>query len=211
MSNESLSALLDGECSDAEIDRLLRQMDASPELAQQWGRWHLQRDLAEGASVAAGTCICAGVMAGLEEPVSRGRVVDLSAWRRRVVELPWKPAVGFAAAASMGAAAVLFMGPQQQGIGTVQSASGGQEGEGYGANNVRVSNPVVVRPMGRLQSVSLTGENYGTTFADEEYAALLRDYIASRNNALAEQSADAGYPNGYSTRYVRFEAAGDKR
>lgn len=209
MSNESLSALLDGECSDAEIDRLLRQMDASPELAQQWGRWHLQRDLAEGASVAPKACICAGVMAGLEEPISRGRVVDLSAWRRRVIDLPWKPAVGFAAAASMGAAAVLFMGPQQ-GIGTVQpSSSGGQEGEAYGAN-VRVSNPVV-RPMGRLQSVSLTGDNYGPTFADEEYAALLRDYIASRNSALAEQTAEAGYPTGYSTRYVRFEAANEKR
>lgn len=209
MSNESLSALFDGECSDAEIDRLLRQMDASPELAQQWGRWHLQRDLAEGASISPKTCICAGVMAGLEEPVSRGRVVDLSAWRRRVVELPWKPAVGFAAAASMGAAAVLFMGPQQ-GIGSVQPAADGQEGEAYGAN-VRVSNPVVVRPMGRLQSVSLTGDNYGTTFADEEYAALLRDYIASRNGALAEQTADAGYPAAYSTRYVRFDAANEKR
>jgi negative regulator of sigma E activity len=211
MSNESLSALLDGECSDAEIDRLLRQMDASPELAQQWGRWHLQRDLADGASIAPDICICAGVMAGLEEPVSRGRVVDLSAWRRRVVELPWKPAVGFAAAASMGAAAVLFMGPQQQGIGSVQPAAGGPEGEAYGAN-VRVSNPVVVRPMGgRLQAVSLTGDNYATTFADEEYAALLRDYIASRNSALAEQTADAGYPAAYSTRYVRFDAANEKR
>jgi negative regulator of sigma E activity len=210
MSNESLSALLDGECSDAEIDRLLRQMDASPELAQRWGRWHLRRDLADGASIAPGICICAGVMAGLEEPVSRGRVVDLSAWRRRVVELPWKPAVGFAAAASMGAAAVLFMGPQH-GIGTVQPAAGGQEGEAYGAN-VRVSNPVVVRPMGgRLQAVSLTGDNYGPTFADEEYAALLRDYIASRNSALAEQTAEAGYSAGYSARYVRFDAANEKR
>ena len=194
MSNESLSAFFDGECNDAELDRLLRQMESSPEMAQRWSRWHLQRELTDGTALAPEVCICSGVMAGLEEPVRAGRVVDMSAWRRRIVALPWKPAVGFAAAASMGAAAVLFLGPQHGLTGVQQGASGSA---GY-SGEVRVSNPLNSVRAGRLRSVSLTGENPGPTFADEEYAALLRDYIASRNAALAEQ-ADSGM------RYARFE------
>jgi negative regulator of sigma E activity len=201
MSQESLSALVDGECSDAELDRLLASMDQDPALAQRWSLWHLRREISEGTRyTAAQPCICAGVMAALEQPQKSGRVVDLAAWRRRVVALPWKPAVGFAAAASMGAAAVLFLAPQQH-----RSDFEGGSGDSAGSN-VRVSNPLGnqlslpgVRAMGRLQSVSLTGENSGTTFADEEYAALLRDYIASRNAAAY---GDVG-----GQRYARFDAA----
>lgn len=187
MSNETLSALIDGECSDAELDRLLEQMDRDPGLALRWSRWHLQQELADGVNADPQTCICAGVMSRLEEPVATGRVVDLAAWSRRLVALPWKPAIGFAAAASMGAAAVLFLGPR------ARLDSGIQETvpEGY-ATGVRVSSPIAAGLRGgRLQTVSLTGDNPGPTFADEEYAALLRGYIAGRNSVLAEQAADA--------------------
>lgn len=202
MSQESLSALVDGECSAAEIDRLLSELDQDPALAQRWSRWHLRREIGEGTRYTAQQpCICAGVMAALDEPAKTGRVVDLAAWRRRVVALPWKPAVGFAAAASMGAAAVLFLAPQQHG--EFQGGSGDAAGSA-----VRVGNPLGnsislpgVRSAGRLQSVSLTGENSGTTFADEEYAALLRDYVASRN-AAAYAAADNG-----GARYARFDSA----
>lgn len=208
MSQESLSALVDGECSDAELDRLLAGLDDDTDLAQRWGRWHLRRDIAEGVSYKPGqTCICAGVMAALEEPKKSGRVVDLAAFRRKLVAMPWKPAVGFAAAASMGAAAVLFMAPQQHG----EQFNGGS-GTAEGAS-VRVSNPLGntlslpgVRSSGRLQAVSLGGASYnngnnnsGTTFADEEYAALLRDYIAARNAAYAD--------NAGGLRSARFDSA----
>ncbi|WP_428312127.1 sigma-E factor negative regulatory protein [Hydrocarboniphaga sp.] len=206
MSQESLSALVDGECSDAELDRLLAGLDDDTDLAQRWSRWHLRRDIAEGVRYEPGqACICAGVMAALEEPSKSGRVVDIAAFRRKLVALPWKPLVGFAAAASMGAAAVLFLAPQQHG----QPFDGGS-GTGEGAS-VRVSNPLAntitlpgVRSSGRLQAVSLGGAQYnntnnaGTTFADEEYAALLRDYIASRNAAYADSSA--------SLRNARFDS-----
>jgi negative regulator of sigma E activity len=212
MSQESLSALVDGECSDAELDRLLAGLDDDTDLAQRWSRWHLRRDIAEGVSYSPGqACICAGVMAALEEPKKSGRVVDFAAFRRKLVAMPWKPAVGFAAAASMGAAAVLFMAPQQHGP-QFNGGSGSSEGA-----SVRVSNPLAntlslpgVRSSGRLQAVSLGGAQYnntgnnnsGTTFADEEYAALLRDYIASRNAAYAD-SATSGQ------RYARFDSTAD--
>ncbi|MDB5967933.1 MAG: Anti sigma-E protein RseA, N-terminal domain [Hydrocarboniphaga sp.] len=202
MSQESLSALVDGECSDAELDRLLASLDQDTDLARRWSRWHLRRDIAEGIGYLAGQpCICADVMAALEEPKKSGRVVDLVAFRRRIVALPWKPAVGFAAAASMGAAAVLFLAPQQHGN-EFRGGSGDSEG-----NSVRVSNPLGntlslpgTRAMGRLQSVSLSGgDNSGSTFADEEYAALLRDYVASRNNAA--------YADASGQRYARFDSS----
>lgn len=203
MSQESLSALVDGECSDAELDRLLASLDDDTDLTQRWSRWHLRRDIAEGVNYsAAQPCICAGVMAALEEPSKSGRVVDLAAFRRKLVALPWKPAVGFAAAASMGAAAVLFLAPQHGA--PFNGGSGDAEG-----GSMRVSNPLGntlslpgVRSSGRLQAVSLGGadnsNNSGTTFADEEYAALLRDYIASRN---------AAYADGSGQRYARFDSA----
>jgi negative regulator of sigma E activity len=197
MSNESLSALIDGECNDAELDRLLSQMEASPQLAERWSQWHLQRSLGEGVQVKPGVCICASVMDALEEPVRHGRVVDIAAWRRRIVALPWKPAVGFAAAASMGAAAVLFLNPH--------SPSGqGDAGDAHFVDGGRGATPVSMQGVrtARLRSVSLTGDNPGPTFADEEYAALLRDYIAARNAALAEQADQSGM------RYARFELVG---
>ncbi len=196
MPQESLSALLDGECSDAEIDRLLASLETSPELAQRWSRWQLRREIEEGTRYQRGqSCICAAVMAAIEDPanlpVRSGPVIDLAAWRRRVVALPWKPAVGFAAAASMGAAAVLFMAPQHG----VADASG--VSSSAGGAMVRVGNPLYLqsgRSGGHLRSVSLTGDNPGPTFADEEYAELLRDYIASRS-AYVEPGINGGFRN----------------
>lgn len=203
MSTESLSALFDGQCGDAELNRLLDQMDSSPELARRWGRWQLTRELQEGTRYSAGqTCICASVMAALEEPVRHGAVVDLAAWRRRVVALPWKPMVGFAAAASMGAAAVLFLVPVRGTAGPEGSSAVSGMSPG-----IRVSNPLALpgtRAMGRLQSVSLNGDGPGPTFADEEYTELLHDYIASRNgNSYSDQ--------GGTLRYARYSHAGDSR
>lgn len=194
MPQESLSALFDGECSDAEVDRLLASLDANPEVAQRWSRWHLRRELEDGTRVRKDQpCICAGVMAAIEDPINqpvrKGAVVDLSAWRRRLVAMPWKPAVGFAAAASMGAAAVLFLAPQQHAGAPLEGVTES------GGNMVRVGNSFGqsgVRSMGRLRSVSLTGDNPGPTFADEEYAELLRDYIASRQAAAAAEAGFAG-------------------
>jgi len=192
MPQESLSALFDGECSDAEMDRLLASLDSNPELTRRWSRWHLRREIEDGTRVLKNQpCICAGVMAAIEDPanqpVRKGSVVDLSAWRQRLMAMPWKPVAGFAAAASMGAAAVLFLAPQQGGS---QLESPGESG----GSMVRVGNsfsPTGLRSTGRLRSVSLTGDNPGPTFADEEYAELLRDYIASRQAA-----ADAGFASG---------------
>ena len=116
MSQETLSALLDGECSPEELDRLLDQLDRSPEMKQAYSRLCLSREAQEGTRIAREqACICAGVMAGLDEaplPAS-DKLVDLDSRRpnRRAALARWKPVAGFAAAASFGAVAMLVTLP----------------------------------------------------------------------------------------------------
>lgn len=119
MSKDSLSALLDGECTGAELDRLLGDMDRDPELPRQWSRMVLARETRAGTQLSATRpCICADVMSQLDAQPASDRVVDMAV-HRASAPLPasprwrqmWKPAAGFALAASMGAAAVLLVQP----------------------------------------------------------------------------------------------------
>ena len=108
MSQEHLSALLDGECSAAELDRLLNEMERNPALKDDWSRMCRTRDLAAGTHIKADqTCICAGVMSKLDVlPQERAnpKVVELVSRRKPFL---WKPLAGLAAAASVAAVALL--------------------------------------------------------------------------------------------------------
>jgi negative regulator of sigma E activity len=99
MAQESLSALLDGECSPAELDRILDELHRSPELKASYSRLCLAREAGEGTRIARQQrCICEGVMArvAVEPMLDAGpRVVDLDA-RRRWMTL--KPMTGLAMA-----------------------------------------------------------------------------------------------------------------
>lgn len=184
MPQDSLSALLDGECSGPELDRLLEDLDRSPELAEQWSRLCLAREAREGTQVRADQpCICAGVMSALDESPAAGTVVDLAArraQRRPAVTRVWKPLVGFAAAASMGAAAVYFIQP-----GGSPTRSGGPEfASGTLARwDVDGSEPRAVASSG-----------------DEAYAQMLREYMMDHSNAIADEGV------GGTLRYARFAA-----
>lgn len=120
MSKDALSALLDGECTGAELDRLLEDMDREPELARQWSRMVLARETRAGTQLSTTRpCICADVMSQLDGQPANERVVDLAVHRASSPSAAtlqrwrqvWKPAAGFALAASMGAAAVLLVQP----------------------------------------------------------------------------------------------------
>jgi len=133
MSDEILSALLDGECSPEELDRLLDEMERSPDLKQAYSRLCLAREAAEGTRVARKQpCICADVMASLDsEPLPFGaKVADLDArrpWRRflksrralatgtaAAMPAPWRPMAGLAAAATVAAVAVMVVVPESR-------------------------------------------------------------------------------------------------
>ncbi|MGQ0619505.1 MAG: sigma-E factor negative regulatory protein [Panacagrimonas sp.] len=179
MSKDALSALIDGECSGPELDRLLDEMDHAPELARQWSRMVLSREARVGTQVnRKQPCICADVMGRLEVESEHPKVVDLAA-RRASVKPPsrliafWKPAAGFAAAASMGAAAVLLVQPQ----------SGPEEDFAPSSFAARDSRPVPgIGSIGGLRQVALDSDEQ---LRDQQYRRLLREYMMDHSHSIA--------------------------
>lgn len=105
--NESLSALLDGECSASELDHILDQWQRDPALRSHYSRLCMARDSAQGVRVRPGLDLAASVMAALDAEPSGAAVLPFrSRWT-----LPWKPLAGLAAAAALGGIAVLAIPP----------------------------------------------------------------------------------------------------
>lgn len=184
MPQDSLSALLDGECSGPELDRLLDELERSPELGRQWSRLCLAREARAGTRIGAEQpCICGDVMSKLDAGLdTNDKIVDLAVHRatraaRRPLLSYWKPAVGFAAAASMGAAAVMFVQPQ---------------GEAEGGRYVSA---------GSVATLAAPDRNLRTVSAqDAEHAQMLREYLMDHSNAVADEGL------GSTLRYARFAA-----
>jgi negative regulator of sigma E activity len=106
--NESLSALLDGECSPSELDRLLADFDRDPGLRREFARMCVAREARMGTRVRKPDLDFADrVLAALhteEAPV----VVALG---DRIRRIPWRMATSLAAAAAIGAVSVLAVRP----------------------------------------------------------------------------------------------------
>ncbi len=186
MPQDSLSALLDGECSGSELDRLLDELDRSPEMGQRWSRLCMVREASSGTRITKQqACICADVMGKLDAvpAIAGARVVDLAvhkANRRGRMGSIWKPAIGFAAAASVGAAAVMFIQPQN------------------GPVNGRDPNVI---PAGTVASWSQTPElRTVSTTTDDPHSQMLREYLMDHSNAIADEGV------GGTLRYARFAA-----
>jgi negative regulator of sigma E activity len=161
MSQEHLSALLDGECSAEELDRLLNEMEQNPALKSQWSRMCRTRDLAAGIHIKADhPCICAGVMSKLDtqpQELPHPKVIELASRRKPFL---WKPVAGLAVAASVATVAVLaglnFSATQSHPAGSIEAAQ---------------PTPVYVRQVAVNQ------------VPDED----LDNYLIEHNNSLAEQ------------------------
>lgn len=194
MPQDSLFALLDDECTGAELDRLLERIERDPGLGQQWSRLCMARAASAGTRIAAGQPdICLGVMAALDAAPAAvdAKVVDLAAHRagrRSRIASIWKPAVGFAAAASVGAAAVMFVqpqaGPDRAVGGEASLVSAGIGTTRAGASGIRLGQP-------ELRTVSA---------ADDAHAQMLREYLMDHSNAIADEGV------GGTLRYARFAA-----
>jgi negative regulator of sigma E activity len=191
MSDEILSALLDGECSPEELDRLLDEMERSPELKRSYSRLCAAREAAEGTRIARQQpCICADVMGKLDaEPLPfSDKLSDLDARRRR--QRLWKPLAGLAAAASVAAMAVVVVVPESQ-----QRQGGGSPGL-FGAPQisqpVSLPLPATSRPR-NLQMVSAQADE----IAQEDD---LSNYLMEHSNTAA------GRGMGGTLSYARFTA-----
>lgn len=110
MSDEFLSALIDGECTGTEVEQMLRTMEGSPELQRYWMRMCLAREVARGTQVRQAhfdfpervmAAVAAEPSPATNAPATN--VIPLPARGRRA----WQPLVGLAAAAGLAAVAVV--------------------------------------------------------------------------------------------------------
>ena len=109
MSSEMLSAALDGELIPEELDRLLDQVEQSPELKLQWSRLCLARDALGGARVRADRpCIAKAVMADVGADSPSQKVVPLVAKKQFASRVAWRPVIGLATAASVASVAFVL-------------------------------------------------------------------------------------------------------
>ena len=100
---ESLSALMDDEANELEVERLLREMSGAESLRQTWARYHIARDSMKGQSIGHHGI---DLSARVREAVAQEKQSLGSAAQRWL-----RPAASFAVAASV--AATVVLGGQQ--------------------------------------------------------------------------------------------------
>ena len=195
MSQETLSALLDGECSAEELDDLLDELERSPALKSQWSRLCLSRE-AMGDTVVRKNqpCICAGVMAGLDAQPAELAHPKVREFRRPAV-FNWRPVAGLAAAASVATVALLV---GMHGGAQAPLSDGGIAAQSTAPLSQPVSYPVGT-PARNLQAVALrpSGEQQWQDAGDD-----LDNYLIEHNSSVAGQ----GVSMGGTLRYARFAA-----
>lgn len=177
---ESLSALLDGECGDQELEQLLAEMERDPALREQFSRQFLTREARLGARIRTpdygfSTRVLAAVRN--ESP----GVLPVTA---RVRRLPWRAAAGLAAAAAVGAVAVLVAGPQAR--------PGAVAGAAAPESPVAMTQPVSSDPVGEIDAL------------DDDYERQLRNYMMAYSRSRGDQSVRSmlGY-----ARYAAYDGA----
>lgn len=216
MSEELLSALLDGECTPAETEAALAAIERSSALKARWSRMCLARDALAGVAVVKPSFdFAAGVMAAIASETqteANPRVVPLRrpavaaqptpavqpqrvATRRR-----WQPITGLAAAASI--AAVALVGGRAL-LNT--PIDGGALAPG--ASQVTASaNPNIVKVSADGEIVGAAGggaagQDSRWTQLDNETARQLNDYLLEHSNSRAD--AGMGGALGYARLAVR--------
>jgi sigma-E factor negative regulatory protein RseA len=167
---ESLSALMDNEANELELERVLSQLDGHSGLRQTWGRYNLTQQALHGSSVAyLDLDISARVqsaLVGSQADVSRPAAA-LAFFRQRMA----RPLVSFAVAASV-AATVVIGGQQLSQLGGTAPA----EVDSYVANGAS--------PVGMLNSLgaSAVQASYGT-----QPVSVLQPVTRSAYQELAQQ------------------------
>ena len=175
MTNEALSAFFDGECTPEELDHLLDAMERDPALKDRYSRMCLARDsLKGGRAQSAHLDFSSQVLAALEQdsvsrvfPFPRKRASALDQVRGRL----WRPLAGLAAAAALGAVAVLAIRPQPSApdAGTVANARAG-DGERHwtelDADNARRLNSYIA-----AHSQSRAQQGIGGTLSQAHFVA----------------------------------------
>ncbi|MCA1769992.1 MAG: sigma-E factor negative regulatory protein [Halomonas sp.] len=219
---ESLSALMDNEGDELELRRLLKTLDASPDSAEAWRRYHLMRSMMRREpDVDVSTDLSAGIMARLDYEELPQMDIAPPAPRR---SLPFARSAGIAAAVSL----MVITGVQFYSGGTPDGVPNGAEqgvvaGAGssqsapasLAASDNTLSRPSLVdlplfqlpqsnRQGGQgLMTVGVGGESAPmfmapgqrqSLLADEEQARLLQSYLDRHAEGAAFRSGDTWLP-----------------
>jgi len=174
---ESLSALMDDEANELEVERVLSQFSDNAELRETWVRYHRVRGSLSGqvqssASLDISSRVMAAIESGEEQPAVSVR------------ERLWRPVASFAVAASV--AATVVLGGQQ----LVQLS-----GDQYQDRSTYASN---VSPVGLVNAVGATPvrASFGTRpvpvlqpATNEAYERLARQRLKHYSQEHAEQAA----------------------
>jgi negative regulator of sigma E activity len=211
MSEELLSALMDGECSPGEVKRLMEEIGRSPALQQRWSRMCLVREALQGTQVqAAAPDFCAGVMGA----IARDQAAAAADRPAKVVSLParsrpaaanaarWQPFAGLAVAASVAAVAAVggyrwLSQPVGAAVQTAQNTASGAQPVAYAQSAGDAGSAE-----GQLTAVSLNGsgsaEPVETRWSQLDAATVqqLNEYMMEHANMRAEQgvSGALSYP-----------------
>lgn len=119
---ESLSALMDDEANELELERVLAHIGSDDELRQAWARYHLAGDAVTGQPLAhIDRDISQQVQAAIGAGISPDATGTESGFTQRVL----RPLTSFAVAASV-AATVVIGGQQLAQVGAVGSQGGDQ-------------------------------------------------------------------------------------
>jgi len=190
MSDELLSALMDGQCSKEQIEQVLAALESSPELKRRWSRMALAREALAGTRVIkAAPDFASSVMAAIDaEDAAIGnpnpKVVPL---RRVAAPTPavvsaaprrtrrWQPIAGLAAAASITAAVVI---------------SGGSL---LGSSVSTVNAPAQLARATAAQSGATAPASVGTEIAETRWNSIdaaaarqLNDFLMEHSNSRSE-------------------------
>jgi negative regulator of sigma E activity len=183
---ETVSKLLDGECSGAELEAALAEFESDPALREQFSRQVLAREAREGTRIrAANFDFSAKVLAALHNEVPAEPAVVVP-FRSRVRRLPWRTATSLAAAATLGAVAVLVVRPATEAPVIVATQSA---------------------PIPADAIVSAAAEPVETQFTElaDEDAQQLRNYLMAYSQSRAQQGV------GSTLGYARYAAYTDAR
>ena len=182
MTDESLSALLDGECPPEQLDAALARLARDPALRRRLSRQVLAGEVMRGMKVRAADLDFADrVMARLDTAPVGAEVVPLAPRRS---DVPWRYALGLAAAAGLGALAVLVFRPAAPAAAPVPVAA--------------VSAPVPAAAI-----VEATERDW--TQLDDANRRQLRNYLIAYSQSRAQQGM--GGTLGYA-RYAAYTADG---
>ena len=183
---ETVSKLLDGESSDTELEQLLAEFENDPALREQFSRQILAREAREGTRIrAANLDFSAKVLAALhdETPAEPAVVVPFGTGVRR---LPWRAATSLAAAAALGAVAVLVIRPATTDAPVVASQS------------------AAIPPDALVPAAAEPVETQFAELADED-ARQLRNYLMAYSQSRGQQGV------GSTLGYARYAAYTDAR